>query len=329
MQENAGVYNPGQHQRALERVAARARSNGEPTAAERVTANVRRLERLARFRLAVRLADGRWQVPTDLVAQLEAREKTHPQHRIRIHPIVEWERDELGRTIARTRRRRIRPRPRRIRGRCFACEPTPSGAEFVRVVDEAGRRFTLIPKAAADSVRGPDRSRWRATSADAWSIERGAGGRDKSATSGISPRTKTGKEHTMEAAKKRAGRPKAVARTRPLVLEDEADAQSWRSRSRPSTASDLVGIRAVGGAVVLADDGGGHLEDRRFRTAKGFPARRALAGTPPRRPPPGNSERAATETFADARRLRPPSPLPYRPFRDRALRTARRRRPAR
>lgn len=40
--------------------------------------------------------------------------------------------------------------PAGFRGRCFACEPTTSGAEFVRVVDEGGRRFTLIPKAAAD-----------------------------------------------------------------------------------------------------------------------------------------------------------------------------------
>jgi len=79
VQENAGIYDPIQHQRALEPVQRGRGQTGEPTAAERVTANVRRLERLARFRLAVRLPDGRWRVPTDLVAQLEAREKTHPQ----------------------------------------------------------------------------------------------------------------------------------------------------------------------------------------------------------------------------------------------------------
>jgi hypothetical protein len=150
VQEHAGIYDPDQHQRGLERVQRVRGQTGEPTAAERVAANVRRLERLARFRLAVRLPDGRWQVPTDLVAQLEAREKTHPQHRLRIQPIGEWERDDLGRTIARSAGVAYVRDPAGFRGRCFACAPTPSGAEFVRVVDEAGRRFTLIPKAGAD-----------------------------------------------------------------------------------------------------------------------------------------------------------------------------------
>jgi hypothetical protein len=36
-----------------------------------------------------RLADGRWRVPSDLVAQLEAGEKSHPQHRLRIQPVAE------------------------------------------------------------------------------------------------------------------------------------------------------------------------------------------------------------------------------------------------
>ena len=44
----------------------------------------------------------------------------------------------------------------------------------------------------------------------------------------------------MEAAKKRAGRPKAVARTRPLVLEDDADRAKLEVEVAASTASDLV-----------------------------------------------------------------------------------------
>jgi hypothetical protein len=147
-QHNGGVYDPARHQRALETPRGRSQS-GEPMPARRVEANIRRLERLARFRLAARLPDARWRVPSDLVAQLEAREKTHPQHRLRVQAVAEWERDELGRTIAKRAGIAYVTEPAGFRGRCFACEPTASGAEFLRVVDEAGRRFTLIPTAAA------------------------------------------------------------------------------------------------------------------------------------------------------------------------------------
>ena len=147
-QENGGVYDPARHERALEQLQRGRRQPNEPTSAERVAANVRRLERLARFRLAARLPDSRWQVPADLVKQLEAREKTHPQHRLRVQPVAEWERDELGRTIAQRAGLAYVKEPARFKGRCFACEPTPSGAEFLRVVDDATRQFTLIPKAA-------------------------------------------------------------------------------------------------------------------------------------------------------------------------------------
>ena len=33
-----------------------------------------------------------------------------------------------------------------FRGRVFLCDPAPSGREYVRIVDEARRRFTLMPK---------------------------------------------------------------------------------------------------------------------------------------------------------------------------------------
>ena len=50
-QEYGGVYDPARHRRALEGLQRGRGQPGEPTPAERVTANVRRLERLARFRL--------------------------------------------------------------------------------------------------------------------------------------------------------------------------------------------------------------------------------------------------------------------------------------
>ena len=148
-QGNVGIYDPVRHQQELHDLQRGRGQPGDPTPGERVAANVRRLERLARFRLAVRLPDGRWRVPADLVAQLEAREKSHPQHRLRIQTVAEWERDDLGVAIAKRAGLAYVREPATFRGRCFACEPTPSGAEFVRVVDEAGRRFALIPKAAA------------------------------------------------------------------------------------------------------------------------------------------------------------------------------------
>jgi len=36
--------------------------------------------------------------------------------------------------------------PSTFQGRVFMCEPARSGREFVRIVDEARRQFTLIPK---------------------------------------------------------------------------------------------------------------------------------------------------------------------------------------
>jgi type IV secretory pathway VirD2 relaxase len=148
-QENGGVYDPARHQRELESLQRGRGKQGEPTPAERVVANIRRLERLARFRLAARLPDGRWRVPADLVAQLESREKSHPQHRLRIQPVVEWEREELGRALAKRGGLTYVREPAGLKGRCFACPPTASGAEFIGVVDEAGRRFALILKATA------------------------------------------------------------------------------------------------------------------------------------------------------------------------------------
>jgi len=86
-QENGSTYDPVRHQRALEGLRPSRAGDGQPTPAERVAANVRRLERLARYRLATRLPDGRWQIPADLLSQLEERERTHPQHRLRFEKL--------------------------------------------------------------------------------------------------------------------------------------------------------------------------------------------------------------------------------------------------
>jgi hypothetical protein len=42
------------------------------------------LERLERYGLVARQPAGHWRVRSDLVSQLEARERTHPRHRIQV-----------------------------------------------------------------------------------------------------------------------------------------------------------------------------------------------------------------------------------------------------
>ena len=83
-QDNGGVYDPARHQAALETVWRRGPGQAGPTPAQLVAANARRLQRLARYGLAQRLDADRWRVPSDLLAQLQARETSHPRHRIDI-----------------------------------------------------------------------------------------------------------------------------------------------------------------------------------------------------------------------------------------------------
>jgi hypothetical protein len=147
-QENGGVYDPVRHQRALETLLRPQPGAPVPTPAERVAANVRRLERLARYRLANRLADGRWQVPADLVAQLEARERTHPQHCLRVESVAVRERTDLGRAMAQQLRVAFVSEPARFSGEVVACPPTRSGREFVALVDHRRNELTLVPKSA-------------------------------------------------------------------------------------------------------------------------------------------------------------------------------------
>jgi type IV secretory pathway VirD2 relaxase len=157
--ENGGIYDPARHQRALEILPRPSQAVGERAPADRVAANILRLERLARYRLAARLPDGRWQVAPDLIAQLQDRERSHPQHRFRIERVgpaapelprgpetVAAERAALGHALAKQLGLTFVSDPSEFRGRVLACPPAPSGREYVRVVDEARRQFVLVPK---------------------------------------------------------------------------------------------------------------------------------------------------------------------------------------
>jgi hypothetical protein len=159
-QENGGIYDPVQHQRELENLRRTRRETGEPTPARRVEANVRRLERLVRYQLAIRLPDGRWQIPADLVTQLEARERSHPQHRLRVErandaerarpsdraPGAENERAALGQALAKQLGLTYVGNPHTFQGRLQNCAPTPSGHEFSCVTNYALGQFTLVAK---------------------------------------------------------------------------------------------------------------------------------------------------------------------------------------
>jgi type IV secretory pathway VirD2 relaxase len=76
-ERNGGVYDPAAHLQQLE---ALNRSGTSPR--DLVDGNLRRLERLERYGLATRRPDGAWLVPLDLLAQLQARETTHPRHTV-------------------------------------------------------------------------------------------------------------------------------------------------------------------------------------------------------------------------------------------------------
>jgi hypothetical protein len=167
--ENDGIYDPRQHQRALENLPRRPADAGDRSPADAVRANIVRLERLARYRLASQLPDGRWQVPADLIAQLESRERTHPRHLLRIEkaraperdvavgPISdsEQERLALGQTAAERFGLSFVADPPRFHGRLVPSPSSPSGTEYVQVVDYRHRQFTLVPKPKdAERLRG-------------------------------------------------------------------------------------------------------------------------------------------------------------------------------
>ncbi len=167
---HGGIYDPVRHQRALEELRPQPQNRPEPSPADRVTANIRRLERLARYRLATRLADGRWQVPPDLLRQLEAREQTHPQHRLRLERRVPGparvpsrtaplepvaEREALGRVLSQELGLIYVSEPPAFRGRVIACGPTASGRAYVGVVDDRSGQVTVVARpAGAERLEG-------------------------------------------------------------------------------------------------------------------------------------------------------------------------------
>jgi type IV secretory pathway VirD2 relaxase len=80
---NGGIYDPPAHEQNLLDL----QSRGTPSAASPaalIAANVRRLERLAKYGLAERLPAGRWQVASDLVQQLEKRQLSGGHQRLRV-----------------------------------------------------------------------------------------------------------------------------------------------------------------------------------------------------------------------------------------------------
>jgi type IV secretory pathway VirD2 relaxase len=80
---NSGVYDPALHLAQLEKNPTVIRGEVKP-AREIVEVNLRRLERLENYKLVERRTDGTWRVPKDLLQQLEARERSHPRHRLEI-----------------------------------------------------------------------------------------------------------------------------------------------------------------------------------------------------------------------------------------------------
>jgi type IV secretory pathway VirD2 relaxase len=174
-QANGGVYDPARHKRELESLPRSPSAVGEPTPEQRVTANIRRLERLERFQLVKPSPDGRWHVRPDLLPQLEDRERTHPEHRLRMERVGVGPSLGVGPNQGRTPVQVPEPRipaqapqvselaaladasarelhlayvsePAGFKGRVMECVVAPSGREYARVVDYRRGQFTLIPK---------------------------------------------------------------------------------------------------------------------------------------------------------------------------------------
>ncbi|HVZ70959.1 MAG TPA: DUF3363 domain-containing protein [Polyangia bacterium] len=169
-QENGGIYDPVRHRQELENLQLSRPSIDGPTPAERVAANVRRLERLERYQLVTRLPGGRWQVRPDLLSQLEDREHSHPQPRMTVErigperatparlpdrpapaqpaPQPDWtkERAALGQAFEKAERLKFVADPAGFRGWALDSVTTRSGHELVRLVNYQRNEFTLVPK---------------------------------------------------------------------------------------------------------------------------------------------------------------------------------------
>ncbi len=167
--ENGGVYAPREHQRELETKQATKSDADTLSPANLVEGNVRRLERLVAYGLASQLPEGRWRVPSDLIAQLESRERTHPRPRLQIDkfspakrepaaPLItdlEKERMAIGEAAAQRLGLAFVANPQRFRGQLVPAPAGPSGTEYVQVVDYRHRQLALVPKPKdAERLRG-------------------------------------------------------------------------------------------------------------------------------------------------------------------------------
>ena len=158
--ENGGVYAPREHQRELETKQATKSDADALSPANLVAGNIRRLERLVAYGLASQLPEGRWRVPSDLIAKLESRERTHSRPRLQIDkfspakrepaaPLItdlEKERVTIGEGAAQRLGLAFVANPQRFRGQLVPAPAGPSGTEYVQVVDYRHRQLALVPK---------------------------------------------------------------------------------------------------------------------------------------------------------------------------------------
>lgn len=211
--ESGGIYDPQRH---LASLATRPLVVGGQSVnpGDVIAANVRRLARLERHRLVAGLPDGRWRVPSDLVAQLKVREATHPRFRVHVDQVapgldaqvtargptwldsveprafygfgaeitrasaertrylrdlgIAGSAEEISRALSALERADAGKRVAEARGLTFIAEPAtgfrgtlvPCAAAgrdrgYVAILDERGRRFTVVPDfAGSGPLRG-------------------------------------------------------------------------------------------------------------------------------------------------------------------------------
>jgi|GEM_PF-577312 len=167
--ENGGVYAPREHQGELETKQPTKSDADALSPANLVAGNIRRLERLVAYGLASQLPEGRWRVPSDLVAQLESRERTHSRPRLQIDKVsppqreraappitdLEKERVTIGERVAQQLGLTFVANPQRFRGQLVPAPAASSGTEYVQVVDYRHRQLALVPKPKdAERLRG-------------------------------------------------------------------------------------------------------------------------------------------------------------------------------
>jgi hypothetical protein len=115
------------------------------------------------------LPDDRWRVPSDLVPQLESRERTYPRPLLKIEkaslrereraapPLTELEKERvaIGQAAAQQLGLAFVAHPPRFSGRLVPAPPGSSGTEYVQVVDYRHRQLALVPKPKdAELLRG-------------------------------------------------------------------------------------------------------------------------------------------------------------------------------